>query len=121
MSRSCEHRQLQQQWHRQAAMVQAQQAQQQAQHHAYMMGMHGGMPGAAAPVMGGGPVVAKKSGELPLHGNKETFNINGLVAENIMGSDYFRRLSLLTNFEEMVEEIKRSVHHAGTLEVWWWW
>ncbi|KAH9058576.1 hypothetical protein Ae201684P_005919 [Aphanomyces euteiches] len=53
-----------------------------------------------------------KENELPLHGNLTTYNINKLLFDNIMNSDYFRKLYELKTYHEVVDEIYYRVDHA---------
>lgn len=42
---------------------------------------------------------------LPIHGNQTTFNVNSLLANNIMSCDYFRALYPLQTYHEVIDEI----------------
>ncbi|KAF0695437.1 Aste57867_13725 [Aphanomyces stellatus] len=53
-----------------------------------------------------------KENELPLHGNQTTYNFNKLLFDNIMNSDYFRKLYDLRTYHEVVDEIFYRVDHA---------
>lgn len=44
--------------------------------------------------------------------NTITYNINTLLRSNILSSDYFRSLSLLKNYKDVVDEIYAYVNHA---------
>ena len=46
-----------------------------------------------------------KPDELPVHGNTRTYNLNTLLAQTIMASDYMKTLLTLQTFEEAVDEI----------------
>ena len=52
------------------------------------------------------------SNKLPMHGNKETFNINNLLFNNVMENEYFRALYQLKTYHEVIDEIYRSVQHV---------
>ena len=56
-----------------------------------------------------------KKNVLPIHGNTTTFNINGLLFNNIMESDYFKALYQLRTYHEVIDEVYNSVRH---LEPW---
>jgi pre-mRNA-splicing factor 38B len=49
---------------------------------------------------------------LPMHGNSTNFNINALLYNNIMESDYFKALYQLRTYHEVLGEIQQSVHHV---------
>jgi hypothetical protein len=50
-----------------------------------------------------------KTNAVPMHGNLSTFNMNNLLHNNIMGSEYFRALYQLKTYHEVIDEIYRSV------------
>lgn len=50
---------------------------------------------------------------LPIYGSSTTFNINTLLFNNIMESDYFKALYQLKTYHEIVDEIYPSVSHVG--------
>lgn len=59
---------------------------------------------------------------LPMIGSDRTFNLNEMLASNIVASAYFKSLAVFTTFQEMVNEIKTHVDHvepwsAGTQRV----
>lgn len=47
-----------------------------------------------------------------MHGNTNTFNLNGLLHQNIVDSDYFRALVQLTTYHEVIDEVHASVQHV---------
>lgn len=51
--------------------------------------------------------------ELPVHGNTRTYNLNNLLAQNIMASEYFISTCRLTTFEEIVDEIYERCEHCA--------
>lgn len=55
---------------------------------------------------------ASKKGVLPIHGNSSTFNINTLLYNNILESDYFKALYQLRTYHETIDEIYTSVSHV---------
>ncbi|KAF0739508.1 hypothetical protein AaE_008792, partial [Aphanomyces astaci] len=55
-----------------------------------------------------------KENQLPIHGNQTTYNFNTLLYDNVMNSDYFRKLYELATYHEVVDEIYYRVDHAGT-------
>jgi hypothetical protein len=44
----------------------------------------------------------KKKDELPMHGNQSNFNINSLLYNNIMESEYFKALYQLGTYHEVI-------------------
>ena len=54
----------------------------------------------------------KRRAEIPLHGNAETFNLNPLLYNNIMGTEYFMSLQGLHTFDAIVDEIYEQVTHV---------
>mmetsp|Transcript_21221 Transcript_21221/g.21342 ORF Transcript_21221/g.21342 Transcript_21221/m.21342 type:complete len:376 (+) Transcript_21221:164-1291(+) len=56
--------------------------------------------------------ISQKKNVLPIHGNATTFNINNLLHQNIMESDYFRALYQLRTYHEVIDEIHISVKHV---------
>jgi pre-mRNA-splicing factor 38B len=61
-------------------------------------------------------------GVLPMIGSDRTFNLNELLAANIVQSAYFKSLAVYTTFQEVLNEIKAHVDHvepwsAGTQRV----
>lgn len=58
------------------------------------------------------PDGSKKSNVLPIHGNSATYNINNLLYNNVMESEYFRALYQLRTYHEVIDEIFRSVTHV---------
>eukprot|EP00953_Heterococcus_sp_UTEX-ZZ885_P031127 16368-Heterococcus_DN1.PRE.8 len=54
-----------------------------------------------------------KLNELPVHGNTRTYNLNTLLAQTIMASDYFRSLYELETFEDVVDEIYNRCDHCA--------
>ncbi|ETV81479.1 hypothetical protein, variant [Aphanomyces astaci] len=53
-----------------------------------------------------------KENQLPIHGNQTTYNFNTLLYDNVMNSDYFRKLYELATYHEVVDEIYYRVDHA---------
>ncbi len=54
----------------------------------------------------------EKSNVLPIYGNCTNYNINSLLYNNIMESDYFKALFQLRTYHEVIGEIQQSVHHV---------
>lgn len=54
---------------------------------------------------------AKKKNTVPMHGSAN-YNINTLLFDNIMSSDYFRALFQLRTYHEVISEIERVVKHV---------
>ncbi|CAN0117963.1 unnamed protein product, partial [Discosporangium mesarthrocarpum] len=54
-----------------------------------------------------------KNDELPIHGNDRTYNLNTLLAQTILESDYFRTLTAISSYEEVVDEIYSYVEHVA--------
>ena len=52
-------------------------------------------------------------GRFPIHGNEETYNLNVLLHQNILESDYFRALYQLRTYHEVIDEIYKRVPHVG--------
>ena len=48
-------------------------------------------------------------GRFPIHGNQETFNLNVLLHQNILESDYFKALYQLRTYHEVIDEIYKRV------------
>lgn len=55
---------------------------------------------------------ATKKNVAPMHGNTSNYNINTLLFDNIMKSDYFRALFQLRTYHEVIAEIERVVTHV---------
>lgn len=53
----------------------------------------------------------KKKNTVPMHGSAN-YNINTLLFDNIMSSDYFRALFQLRTYHEVISEIERVVKHV---------
>lgn len=53
-----------------------------------------------------------KANVVPMHGNASNYNINTLLFDNIMTSDYFRALFQLRTYHEVIAEIERVVKHV---------
>lgn len=49
----------------------------------------------------------KKKDELPIHGNQSNFNINSLLFNNIMESEYFKALYQLGTYHEVIGNVLR--------------
>lgn len=49
---------------------------------------------------------------LPIHGNEVNYNINTMLYNNIINSDYYQALGQLKNFNEVQTEISRVVDHV---------
>lgn len=49
---------------------------------------------------------------LPIHGNSTTYNLNSLLYNNIMESDYFKALYQLRTYHEVIDEVHASVTHV---------
>eukprot|EP00753_Platysulcus_tardus_P016089 PLAT5403.1.p1 GENE.PLAT5403.1~~PLAT5403.1.p1 ORF type:complete len:373 (+),score=185.14 PLAT5403.1:150-1268(+) len=54
----------------------------------------------------------EKAHELPMTGNTKTFNMNTLLAQRIITSDYFRSLAGVDTFPQIVDEIYSRVEHV---------
>jgi pre-mRNA-splicing factor 38B len=55
-----------------------------------------------------------KGGEMPIHGNDRTYNLNPLLAQNIVASEYFRRdLVQIQTYREVVDEIYNRCDHCA--------
>jgi hypothetical protein len=52
-------------------------------------------------------------GRIPIHGNNSNFNINSLLHQNILESDYFKALYQLRTYHEVIDEVYRRVTHVG--------
>jgi len=52
-------------------------------------------------------------GRMPVHGNGTTFNINSLLHQNILESEYFKALYQLRTYHEVIDEVYRRVTHVG--------
>lgn len=73
------------------------------------------MPGAVAPYlhpgMGGMPLPppeedeSRRSKVFPIHGNTTNFNINTLLYNNILQSDYFKALYQLRTYHETIGQL----------------
>lgn len=50
-----------------------------------------------------------KKDALPIHGSEGTFNMNSMLLENIRSSDYFRSLSIVRQWDELVDQIYYDV------------
>ena len=48
---------------------------------------------------------AKKKEELPIHGNQSTYNINTLLYNNIMESEYFQALYQLETYHQVIGKL----------------
>eukprot|EP00618_Florenciella_parvula_P037269 CAMPEP_0119479944 /NCGR_PEP_ID=MMETSP1344-20130328/8983_1 /TAXON_ID=236787 /ORGANISM="Florenciella parvula, Strain CCMP2471" /LENGTH=330 /DNA_ID=CAMNT_0007514221 /DNA_START=174 /DNA_END=1163 /DNA_ORIENTATION=- len=57
----------------------------------------------------------KRRNEIPLWGNDTTFNMNPLLANRIIESDYFQSLQSMTTYHEVVDEI---YHKCKNVEPW---
>jgi hypothetical protein len=82
------------------------------------MGMGMGMP--QYPMIAGDQSIANPTEEpadrkevLPIHGNESNFNINNLLHQNIMESEYFKALYQLRTYHEVIDEIYSRVTHVG--------
>eukprot|EP00636_Phaeomonas_parva_P006471 CAMPEP_0118857264 /NCGR_PEP_ID=MMETSP1163-20130328/4436_1 /TAXON_ID=124430 /ORGANISM="Phaeomonas parva, Strain CCMP2877" /LENGTH=441 /DNA_ID=CAMNT_0006790545 /DNA_START=133 /DNA_END=1455 /DNA_ORIENTATION=+ len=53
-----------------------------------------------------------KRNELPIHGNPHTYNLNTMLANLIVDSDYFRALRELSMYNEVVSEVTQRCKHA---------
>lgn len=49
---------------------------------------------------------------IPIHGNSTTYNINSLLHQNILVSDYFKALYALRTYHEVLDEIRAVVFHV---------
>jgi pre-mRNA-splicing factor 38B len=50
---------------------------------------------------------------MEIHGSKETFNVENVLRQNIVNSDYYRNTCMqLTCWEEIIDEIYESVQHV---------
>lgn len=58
------------------------------------------------------PSAEDAANALPLHGNTTTYNINALLHQNILESDYFRALYQLQTYHEVIDEVHASVTHV---------
>ncbi|TYZ50749.1 hypothetical protein PybrP1_012177 [[Pythium] brassicae (nom. inval.)] len=56
-----------------------------------------------------------KQDELAIYGNPTTYNLNTLLHQNILQSEYFRELYNLKTYHEVVDEIYYRVDHAEPL------
>ncbi|CAM9395331.1 unnamed protein product [Chrysoparadoxa australica] len=54
-----------------------------------------------------------KREELPMHGNNRTYNLNSLLAANIVNSEYFRSLVPMTTYQEIVDEVYTRCSHCA--------
>jgi hypothetical protein len=54
----------------------------------------------------------EKADQHPIHGNSSTFNINNLLHQNILESEYFRALYQLQTYHEVIDEVHASVKHV---------
>mmetsp|Transcript_19184 Transcript_19184/g.28312 ORF Transcript_19184/g.28312 Transcript_19184/m.28312 type:complete len:184 (-) Transcript_19184:176-727(-) len=54
-----------------------------------------------------------KSNELKVHGNTRTYNLNSLLAQNIMNSEYFKELQEIESFLDTVDEIYNRCSHVA--------
>ncbi|CAM9473366.1 unnamed protein product, partial [Phaeothamnion confervicola] len=54
-----------------------------------------------------------KAHELPMHGNTRTFNLNNLLAQNVLQSDYWRSLHAASDYHQVVDEIYNRVEDVG--------
>ena len=52
-------------------------------------------------------------GRMPIHGNESNFNINSLLYQNIMESEYFKALYQLRTYHEVIDEIYKRVPHVA--------
>ncbi|CAM9379861.1 unnamed protein product [Scytosiphon promiscuus] len=50
---------------------------------------------------------------LPIHGNDRTFNLNTLLAQTILASEYFKSLAAITTYLEVVDEIYSYCDHVA--------
>jgi len=58
------------------------------------------------------PDPEKRRSAVPLHGNMENFNINSLLFSNLIEAEYFRALTQLRSYNDILDEIYRSVSHV---------
>jgi len=50
---------------------------------------------------------------MEVHGNKTTYNLENVLRQNILSSDYFKETCMnLHSFEEIVDEIYLNVKHV---------
>ncbi|CAM9245439.1 unnamed protein product [Ectocarpus fasciculatus] len=56
---------------------------------------------------------SSRSKVFPVHGNTTNFNINSLLYNNILQSDYFKALYQLRTYHETIDEVYNSVRHVG--------
>lgn len=50
---------------------------------------------------------------MEIHGSKTTYNLENVLRQNILASDYFKETCMnLTSFEEVVDEIFLNVKHV---------
>eukprot|EP00903_Cladosiphon_okamuranus_P018664 g17178.t1 len=54
-----------------------------------------------------------RSNVLPIHGNDRTFNLNTLLAQTILASEYFKGLAAITTYLEVVDEIYSYCDHVA--------
>lgn len=52
-------------------------------------------------------------GRFPIHGNETTYNLNSLLHQNILESDYFKALYQLRTYHEVIDEVYKRVTHVG--------
>ena len=77
-------------------------------------GVGGGVGGGATLV--GGVIVGgdeEKPGEIPMSCSSSTYNIHEMLANNIHESSYYKSLSTITDFNQLVDEIYNRCDHAG--------
>ncbi len=64
----------------------------------------------------GGVIVGgdeEKPGEIPMSCSSSTYNIHEMLANNIHESSYYKSLSTITDFNQLVDEIYNRCDHAG--------
>lgn len=77
-----------------------------------------GLPGLMLPPYLGAVQVSRDQDEederrtIPLHGNPTNYNLNNMLYTNIVESDYYKSLYQLASFEDIVDEVYRSVKHV---------
>jgi pre-mRNA-splicing factor 38B len=118
MSRSAESRKLLREMHQQRKAFQHQQAHIYAQHGGYSYGIP--PPPPPPPIAGDYEVIhseierTEKNTVVPMNGSAgASFNINTMLFQNIMDSDYYKALNnKLSEFQEVIQEIKLRVSHV---------
>lgn len=57
-------------------------------------------------------VLQEEKNKIPLVGNKENFNVNNLLFNRIIESEYFRALIEMNTFQEITDELAQKATHV---------